>query len=119
MRSLIDAMYPAAGAAGVRARSHDCIAAQEDRELRVASDAEVWAWAQSQQRSVVTEDAKDFIPLAVASGGDHFGLILTHNSSFPRHSSGLFVGKLVSALDHLHLARPGDDRTGWVHWLQP
>lgn len=111
-------MFPAAVAIGVRARAHDCVAAQEDEELRVATDAEVWAWAQAQQRAVVTEAAKDFLPLASASGGDHFGLILTSNASFPRHQAR-FVGELVSALDRLHLARPGNDLSGWVHWLRP
>jgi hypothetical protein len=82
------------------------------------SDQELWAWAQADGRAVVTENVKDFIPLAVASGDGHFGLILTNNQSFPRHPPG-HVGAMVSALRKLHAARPGDDATGWVHWLRP
>ncbi len=117
MLSLVDAMFPSAIAIGVRARSHDCLAAQEDESLRVASDPDLWAWAQAQRRAVVTENAKDFLPLAAASGAGHFGLILTNNASFPRHQPR-FVGEIMSALDRLHVARPQTEGSGWVHWLQ-
>jgi predicted nuclease of predicted toxin-antitoxin system len=118
MRTVVDAMFPQAVGLGVRRRSHDCFAVQEDHDLRLASDAELWDWAQGHRRALVTENAKDFLPLAAANAEGHFGLILTHNRSLPRHNPR-FVGVIVSALDRLHLARPGDDPSGWVDWLQP
>ena len=117
MRTALDAMYPQAVPLGVRRRGHDCFGGQEDEDLRLATDAELWAWAQAQRRAFVTENQKDFLPIAAASPG-HFGLILTHNRSLPRHRPR-FIGDMVHALDRLHLARPGDDASGWVDSLKP
>jgi hypothetical protein len=70
---------------------------------------------------VVTEDAKDFMPIVAlrALGREqHAGVVFVSPGSFPRRRDG--VGRLVLALDALLAARPDDDDlAGDVAWLKP
>jgi predicted nuclease of predicted toxin-antitoxin system len=118
MWTLLDAMYPSAIASELRHRGFDCIAAQELEDLRVASDPEVWAWAQEHGRALVTEDVRGFWSLATAGGSDHFGLILTSDGPFSRHQPR-FVGALIAALDGIHTQYANHHPVALIHWLQP
>lgn len=64
-------------------------------ELRALSDAEVSALAADQGRRLVTENVKDFRPLA--ADGNGAGLLFTSSRRFPRHRAQ--VGPLIEALD--------------------
>lgn len=121
MRLLLNAMYPAAVAEALRESGHDVLAAQEDEDLRRLNDASLFRLAQELGRAVVTENVKDFAPLAadtVARGDAHHGLLFTSNRAFPRHRQR-FIGALVRSLERFLEEHPEDDPRGLVAWLDP
>lgn len=112
-------MFPASIAKALRDGGYDVVAVQEQPDLRQLSDPELFAAAQEDGRAVVTENVKDFAPLAAGPHlGDHHGVILTTNRSLPRHRDG-FVGALATALRDFLDAHPGGEPRSLVHWLQP
>lgn len=120
MRLLLDAMFPAAVAEQLRVAGHDVVAAVERHELREAPDPTLFLAAQEDGRAVVTENIRDFVPLAVARDATdepHHGLILTSNVSLPRHRRSQFIGEAVRRLAALLADHPADTATSTVHWL--
>lgn len=119
MRLLLDEMFPAAIAEQLRTRERDVEAVQEREELREASDAAVFAVAQSERRAALTENISDFIPLDAsshASGKPHFGLIFTTNKPLPWHRKA-FIGELVRRLDEVCQTHPEEEASSLVLWL--
>lgn len=117
MKLLLDEMFPRSIAAELRRRGHDVTAVTERSELVGLSDAEIFLDAASEDRSIVTENVRDFRRLAVemtGRGQSHAGLILTTDHRFPRHDPRT-VGRLVRALDELLSASP--TLTDVEHWL--
>jgi len=113
-------MFSPSIARGLRDLGHDVVASQDDEQLRLFDDSALFAYAAADKRAVVTENAKDFLPLVqltTPGAQSHFGLILTSNSSFPRHHDR-FVGEIVRALDDLLGNHEGDAPHGFVHWLR-
>jgi|SRR5664279_1345668 hypothetical protein len=115
-------MYMAALAEQLRERDHDVIAVAERADLRGTPDEDLLAWAWTEDRALVTDNQRDFIPIHhryVASGHDHKGLILTNNRRFPRGQPAT-TGKLVVALERLlHTTAPLISRNpSFIHWLQ-
>ena len=111
MRLLPDEMYSPALAVELRARGHDVVLVGDPgRGLIVgASDADVLAAAQREERALVTENVRDYRPLELtllADGSRHAGLVYTSNRQFPRGDPARF-GRLVRALDAL--LREGPD----------
>lgn len=95
---LLDEMFSPAIAAQLRARGHDVIAVAAEPTLRALSDAELYAWAGSNGRRLVTENAKDFRPLLQrADSSTGAALLLTSSRTFPR--SRRSAGTLVVAID--------------------
>lgn len=112
-RLLLDEMFSSRIAQELRNRGHDVLAVVADPNLRASSDAEIYAWARAQGRWVVTENVKDFRPLATDGQGGP-GLLFTSSRSFPRSRHNL--GPLLAALERWLLnsgARPDED------WLLP
>lgn len=97
-------MYAPAIAVELRARGHDVLSVHEaDPVLVGASDDEVMAAAVSEERTLVTENLRDFWPLetAVLEGGEHHhGIVYTSDRQFPRGEPAT-TGRLVRALDAL------------------
>jgi hypothetical protein len=62
-RLLLDEMFSPAIAAALRDLDHDVIAVAERTEMRAMSDEEVFTWAASQGRWLLTENVKDFRPI--------------------------------------------------------
>lgn len=121
LKLLLDEMFPAAIAAALRAEGYDVIAVQEDSQLRELSDPALFAAAQHLQRSIVTENVKDYLPLDAQSHAQaeaHWGLVLTTNQSFPRHRDR-FVGALTRALRALLAAHPDGAAVSAIYWLRP
>ncbi len=116
MRLLLDELYPPAITEQLARHGLDVVDVR-DLDLAGSSDALVWARAQQLHRALVTENARDFIPLAsaaVASGRHHWGLVVTSNRSLPRHRGG-GVGSIVLAVVRLAGTRTDlRDRTEWV-----
>ena len=88
-------------------------------ELRHQDDAALLTWAVGQRRSVVTEDAADYLALhrlRLSRGEHHHGLVFTNVRRFPRSQRG--IGKLVRALDALLRSLPAEDALrADVRWL--
>lgn len=119
MRLLLDELYPAAIASGLRDKGYDVAAVQEDLGLRGLSDPALFAIAQELRRAVVTENVGHFMPLDAqvhARGGSHYGLVLTSNRAYPRHHER-FIGDLVRALAELLERYPQATAASVVHWL--
>ena len=62
-RLLLDEMVSPAIAAALRDLGQDLIAVAERGELRAMSNGDVFAWAISQRRWLLTENVKDFRPI--------------------------------------------------------
>lgn len=122
MKLLLDEMYTAAVAEQLRQRDHDVIAVAERAEVRGTPDDDLLAWARTEDRALVTDNQRDFIPIhhcRIADGQGHKGLILTTNRRFPRGQPAT-TGKLVVALDtFLHTIAPSiSSNPSFINWLQ-
>lgn len=114
MKLLLDEMYPTLLARELRARGHDVVSVHESPGAG-ATDMQVWLFAQAAARAVVTENVRDFRPLAgtiLRSGGSHAGVVFTSSRTWPRTDPG----SLIDALDRLLFARaePLRDAESWL-----
>ena len=116
---MLDEMYTHAIAEQLRARGHDANAVVERAELRGLADTDIFALAQTEQRTVVTEDIADLSVIADdydQRGQVHYGLVLVDRGRFPRASPGT-IGRMVTELDRLLGEHPDDTPTSLRHWL--
>jgi len=98
-RLLLDEMFSPAIAAALRDLGHDVIAVAERTDMRAMSDEEVFTWAASQGRWLLTENVKDFLPIllrALQADTTITGLLCTSNRSFPRSRKN--PGPLIQAI---------------------
>lgn len=98
-RPVLDEMFFPTIAAALRDLGHDVVAVAERGELRAMNDEEVFAWAISQGRWLVTENVKDFRPIlqrALQADTITNGIVYTSNRSFPRSRKN--PGPLIQAL---------------------
>lgn len=118
MKALLDEQLSPLIARLLRERGLDVVAAAERSELIEASDREVFDTATREQRAVVTNDIKDFRPIAaerLADGRGHAGLVLLPAS---RSRSRNAAGALADAIEALIRAHPGGI-AGVEHWIPP
>ncbi len=118
MKLLLDEMFSAAAADGLRRLGMDAVAAQGEPELRGLPDDQLFVYAQLDERCVVTENIADFVAVESQWRAEqqraHFGLILLAPKAFPRHRRGA-VGRLVAALHaQVETNQPGG---GMITWL--
>ena len=114
MRLLLDEMYPSLVARELQARGHDVVSVHDARG-RGSADEDVLEFACEQGRAVVTENVRDYRPLAqgrLAAGESHCGLVLTTAKRWPRRD----VGALIAALDEL-LTATREQPTDHEVWL--
>jgi hypothetical protein len=119
VRLLLDEMYPATIAEGLRERGHDAVAVVERPELRNVPDDELFALAQAEQRVVVTENVRDFVPIVNdhdLRGDAHHGVVLVNPRRYVRGSPRT-VGAMVRALDVLAGTLSSARPTSVRHWL--
>lgn len=93
----------------------DVDAVVEHAGLRGLPGAEQLARAAADGRALVSYDAADLIPLALAraaSGEGHCGLVLLRSSRFPQAGTEVLVPALRALLEAPALP------AGFVHWLQ-
>lgn len=103
-------MYAPAVAVELRARGHDAFSLHDASRAHLvgASDADVLAAARQENRTLVTENVRDFRPLEsamLADGSHHAGLVYTSNRQFPRGDPAT-TGRLVRAFDALRRTAP-------------
>lgn len=106
-------MYSPAIADQLRRLGRHVQAITERPELRALPDDDVFAAAQEEGRTVVTENIADFLRAARAwneRGRPHQGLVLVDPGAYPRGSAAT-VGRMVVALDALFAARTGATAT--------
>lgn len=119
MRILLDEMYPSQIAEHLRERGHDALAVVERMDLRRQPDRQVFAAAQRERRAVVTENIRDFAPLAGEFDGraePHHGLILVDPEKFHRGSRRT-IGRMVTALDRLLTRHGSSEATSLIVFL--
>lgn len=112
-------MYPHSIATQLGRKGHDVHAVTARPELRALTDDELFALAQEEHRTVMTENVADFCRIADEqdrSGRSHHGLVLVDPVRYPRGASRT-VGRLVTALDRLLGERPGEDADSRRDWL--
>ncbi len=121
MRLLIDEMFPAQVAAVLRQRHGvDAISVRERPDLAGRADLEVFAAAQGEGRALVTENVRDFRPIArewEASGRVHTALVLTSNRRFPRARRAT-LGRLIAALAKLASDAVSREPSNEEIWLE-
>ena len=99
MKLLLDEMYPSLIARELRARGHDVVSVHKSPGSGTP-DEQVIDHARTEGRAVVTENVRDFRPLAealLAAGDSHAGLVFTTEKRWPR----VDPGGLINALDAL------------------
>jgi hypothetical protein len=119
LRLLLDEMYPPAIAEQLRARGRDAEAVAARPELRALPDEEIFAAAQSERRSVATENVVDFSPIADRHdqrGVAHYGLIFVSPAKYRRGDAST-IGRMVGALDVLLRESPGEEPASARRWL--
>lgn len=98
-RLALDEMFSPRIAAVLRDRDHDVVAVAERDDLRAMTDDDLYAWAAAEERWLLTENVKDFRPIALRAlqaGGATAGLLFTSSRAFPR--SRRDPGPLLEAL---------------------
>jgi hypothetical protein len=107
-------MYPRGIAEELRARGHDAVSVHDAPGAGTADEAVV-DHARSEHRAVVTENIRDYRPLADAileAGEAHSGLILTPAKRWSRND----IGAIIPALDALLATNP-DEPVNEERWL--
>lgn len=103
VKLLLDEMHAASAAVALRERNLDVVAVIEIDGLRGTADPDLLVWAASEGRAIVTENVRDFAPLAqqwAQARRDHAGLIFTNPRRFAR-STQASPGNLIEALGAL------------------
>lgn len=115
---LLDEMHAPVVAATLRERGHDVIAVADEDELRALTDDELFRWASEHGRRIVTENVKDFAPLARQPGEAQPAatLLFTSSRTFPRSRRN--PGPIIDALD-AWLSAAASTKPSAADWLQP
>ena len=118
MKLLIDEHYADEIAAELRAAGHDAVTVSE-RQIKSTDDEPLLELAWSENRALLTNNARDFMPIVgrwATSGRDHCGLLLTSDSSMPRHKGT--IGAYVRTLQAIMEANPDQSAlANEVRWL--
>lgn len=118
MKVLLDEQLSGQIAHLLHERGLNAQAVVERADLPQAPDHEIMETASREERAVVTNNVKDFRPLAaerIADGRDHAGLILLPAT---RSRSRDAIGALADAIKAVMRAHP-DGIPGAEHWIAP
>jgi predicted nuclease of predicted toxin-antitoxin system len=118
VRLLLDEHYPNEIATQLRAAGFDAVTVSE-RGLKGLDDDTLLALCDSESRALLTNNARDFVPLVrawAAAGREYAGVVLTSDASMPRTRGA--IGRYVALLSTLMGAHPGERAlAGQVRWL--
>ena len=118
MKALLDEQLSPLIAALLRQRGHDVIAVAEHRDLLGSSDRHILEVATRDQRAVVTNNIKDYRPLAaerLARGLPPAGLILLPSTRTRTRDA---VAAVADAIEQILLAHP-DGIASSERWIPP
>ena len=116
MKLLLDEMISGVVAEQLRGRNRDVEAVSERRELRGLTDRELFEYAQTAERTVVTYNRDDLLELDRHYRGEnrqHSGIVILNPKRFPQGPTS--TGPLVGSLDNLVAAGPPYE--SFIHWL--
>jgi hypothetical protein len=117
VKLLLDEHYSPETARQLRTRDHDVIAVADRADLVGLSDDELFRRMTQERRAIMTNNVKDFVPLATraAQGADdHYGLLFISDRSMPRRSDA----SVVDALDAFLQRHDSEDSfRNQVQWL--
>lgn len=120
MKLLLDEHFPPDIAKRLRERDHDVIAVCERPDLISAEDETLLALSAAEQRALLTNNVRDFIPIATPWAGDgrtHQGLLLVSDRTLRRSRNT--IGAYVKAIDRLLRDHPADDALrDHIRWLE-
>ena len=118
MKLLLDEHYADEIAIQLRAAGHDAVTVSE-LGIKGTDDESLLRFACSERRALLTNNARDFVPMTVqwaASGEEHYGLLLTSDASMPRGKAG--IAHYVATLTALMATNSATDSlVGQVRWL--
>lgn len=118
MKLLLDEHYANEIAVQLRAAGYDSVTVSE-RRVNGMDDEPLLALASSENRALLTNNARDFLPITArwaTSGQDHCGLLLISDSSMPRGKDS--IGLYVRTLSELMQANPGPRALeNQIRWL--
>ena len=118
MRALLDEQLSPQIAVLLRKTGYDVVSVADRDDLAGSSDRIVFETACREGRAVVTNNIKDFRPLAaewLAQGRNHSGLILLPSSRTRTRSA---VAVLAAAIEGILRAQP-DGIAGSERWIGP
>ncbi|MGH2442356.1 MAG: DUF5615 family PIN-like protein [Chloroflexota bacterium] len=123
MKLLLDEHFSPAIAKQLRARGFDVLSVAEaepgrEYSLRQQSDEALLRWCRAERRTLVTEDAGDFMVLhraCVARGETHAGIVFTSPQRYPRNARA--VGSIIEALDTFIRSSAEDALISDIAWL--
>ena len=104
---VLDEMFAPKIAETLRGRGRQVVAVAERIDLRAMTDEQLFAWAAAQRCWVLTENVKDFRPVALRAlegGTTAPGLLFTSSRTFPRARKN--PGPLIDAIDAWLLKGP-------------
>lgn len=117
MKLLLDEMISAVVAEQLRGRSRDVEAVSERGELRGLTDQDLFGYAQTAERAVVTYNRDDFLELDRryrSENRQHHGIVILNPRRFPQ--GPVSTGALVISLEKL--VASGPPYQSFIHWLQ-
>jgi predicted nuclease of predicted toxin-antitoxin system len=121
VRLLLDEHYSPEIARQLRSRGHDVAAVAERADLVGLGDDELLRRMAQERRAIVTNNVKDFVPLATRAAleaSEHYRLLFTSDRSMPRRIDA--IGRLVDALDAFLQRHQGEDGyRNQAQWLSP
>lgn len=101
MRALLDEQLSPEIAVELRRQGHDVVAVGERPDLIGRKDRDIIAVAHSEGRAVITNNLKDFRPLAaarLAEGEQHGGLILLPSTHARTRAQALRLADAIAAV---------------------
>lgn len=118
MKLLLDEMLSPAIARELRSRGHDVRSVSGDPDAQALTDPAVFDLALAEQRTVVTNNVRDFRPLYTGhlrQGQQHHGIVFM-SGSFKRRKAD--SDRICRLLESLLNSRPNEDGLrNQEHWL--
>jgi hypothetical protein len=118
---LLDEMYSPQVASTLRARGIDAVSVHERPQLvGEPDDREVLRAATRERRVLVSNNAKDLVPIVDElglAGETHFGVLLTNDSTFPRTRES--IGLMTRSLMVFASDRKDEEMRDDCQFLQP
>lgn len=119
VKLLLDVHHSPLAARRLRDHGHDVLAAAKDPVPAALDDEELLRTASRDERTVVTENARDFDRIVrrwARLGEHHGGVIFTSPRRCHRGSNG-YPENLITALGLVMDSAP-QSTLDWVHWLE-